>query len=499
MEKVSSQPQSTIIDSTQSLHLNKKIYITGLTAIGKTKLSIQLAKHFPNTEIINSDSQQFYKDADIMTATASMEERENIPHHLLSFLDTTETEFNCNKFVSEALQVLKDMQERKVGHVIIVGGTNYYTESMIFSKNRKQHHGGDLGKREAKESDSQMKLTQEQKSELEELLVDKDFDKMHEFYKKIEPEKATLVIKNDVRKLENILKRLLAFKSTEYTWDMGSAKNDQEKFLVFALDTSNTKWLESRIRKRIAEMVCDEGGLEETFALLWKMVQHFHKSETTDGKHNKKKIVEIAENLQGKTSHGVLQAIGYKEFIPLFHESLSKIVADLGDNLDAEQMITIGEKLKEEAKSLTKQYNTHKLLTQNIQNLANDTIKLTKKQRKWIKNRIYTNRNLLKNTFTFDVQSKKQFFEDILPKAKDIAEQFLQSDCVNSDLKMKELKAKYPQLDRELKAKNKKTVLNCEVCNRTIVGEIEGKRHMRSNHHKFKVRQLKKKVKDLKI
>jgi hypothetical protein len=57
---------------------------------------------------------------------------------------------------------------------------------------------------------------------------------------------------------------------------------------------------------------------------------------------------------------------------------------------------------------------------------------------------------------------------------------------------MKELKAKYPKLDRELKAKNKKTVLNCEVCHRTIVGEIEGKRHMRSNKHNFMVRRLKK-------
>ena len=82
--------------------VKKQIYITGLTAIGKTKLSIILAKFLTGSEIVNSDSQQFYQDADIMTATASFKEREGVPHHLLSFLSPTETEFNVNLFVNRA-------------------------------------------------------------------------------------------------------------------------------------------------------------------------------------------------------------------------------------------------------------------------------------------------------------------------------------------------------------------------------------------------------------
>jgi tRNA A37 N6-isopentenylltransferase MiaA len=108
---------------------------------------------------------------------------------------------------------------------------------------------------------------------------------MIEFYKQIEPEKAKLVIKNDSRKLENILKRLLVHQTTDFTWNM----QNENKFLILALDTTNTTWLEARIRKRIAEMVCDEGGLEETFALLWSMVQHFHKAESP--KFTKTKIL----------------------------------------------------------------------------------------------------------------------------------------------------------------------------------------------------------------
>jgi tRNA dimethylallyltransferase len=67
-----------------------------------------------------------------MTATASFQEREGVPHHLLSFLSPTETEFNVNLFVNRANEVLKDLEDRKVQN-IIVGGTNYYTESLIYS------------------------------------------------------------------------------------------------------------------------------------------------------------------------------------------------------------------------------------------------------------------------------------------------------------------------------------------------------------------------------
>ena len=166
-------------------------------------------------------------------------------------------------------------------------------------------------------------LDQTQKATLEELLKEKDFENMMEFYAGIEPEKAKLVIKNDVRKLENTLKRLLVHQNTEYTW-----KYEEKDFLIFALDTTNVKWLEARITKRIREMVCDEGGLQETFALLFTMVLHFWKEEhpksTKDAYSPEelssvfKEFERISLTIQSKTSHGVLQAIGYKEFIPIF-------------------------------------------------------------------------------------------------------------------------------------------------------------------------------------
>ena len=69
--------------------MNKVIVIVGPTGVGKTKLSIELAKRF-NGEIINADSTQIYKGMDIATAKVTEEEKENIPHHLLDIKDITE-------------------------------------------------------------------------------------------------------------------------------------------------------------------------------------------------------------------------------------------------------------------------------------------------------------------------------------------------------------------------------------------------------------------------
>ena len=69
--------------------MSKIIVITGPTAVGKTKLSIKLAKKY-NGEIINADAVQVYKDLDIGSAKLTKEEKENIPHHLFDIKDVNE-------------------------------------------------------------------------------------------------------------------------------------------------------------------------------------------------------------------------------------------------------------------------------------------------------------------------------------------------------------------------------------------------------------------------
>ena len=88
--------------------MNKIIVITGPTGVGKTKLSIMLAKKY-NGEIINADSMQIYKCLNIGTAKIAEEEKENIPHHLLSIKKIDE-DYSIYDYQKDCRRVIKEIQ-----------------------------------------------------------------------------------------------------------------------------------------------------------------------------------------------------------------------------------------------------------------------------------------------------------------------------------------------------------------------------------------------------
>lgn len=105
------------------------IAIVGPTAVGKTKLSIELAKHF-NGEIINADSMQIYKDLNVGTAKVTKSEMEHIPHHLLSIKEVEEN-YTVFDYQKDARNCLKKIEERKKVP-IFVGGTGYYLKAALY-------------------------------------------------------------------------------------------------------------------------------------------------------------------------------------------------------------------------------------------------------------------------------------------------------------------------------------------------------------------------------
>ena len=86
------------------------IVVTGPTGVGKTKLSIELAKKF-NAEIINGDSVQIYKGLDIGSAKVTEEEKENIPHHLFDIKEVTE-EYSLYDYQKDARICIEEIQKR---------------------------------------------------------------------------------------------------------------------------------------------------------------------------------------------------------------------------------------------------------------------------------------------------------------------------------------------------------------------------------------------------
>ena len=105
------------------------IVIVGPTGIGKTKLSIELAKKL-DAEIINGDSVSIYKRLDIGSAKPSLEEREGIPHHLIDIKDVDEdyTVFDYQKDVREKIKEITSRNKR----IIIVGGTGLYIKAALY-------------------------------------------------------------------------------------------------------------------------------------------------------------------------------------------------------------------------------------------------------------------------------------------------------------------------------------------------------------------------------
>ena len=111
--------------------MKKIIVITGPTGVGKTKMSIELAKHF-NGEIINADSMQVYEGLDIGTAKISEEEKMGVPHHLFD-IKKVEEDYSVYDYQNDGRKILDNFDENKTP--IIVGGTGLYIKALLYDYN----------------------------------------------------------------------------------------------------------------------------------------------------------------------------------------------------------------------------------------------------------------------------------------------------------------------------------------------------------------------------
>lgn len=117
------------------------IVITGPTAVGKTKMSIELAKKF-NAEIINSDSVQIYKKMDIASAKVTQEEKEGIPHHLLDIKEYNE-DYTVYDYQIDARKTIEKLQKENK-NIIMVGGTGLYIKAALYDYRFKQEENTDI-------------------------------------------------------------------------------------------------------------------------------------------------------------------------------------------------------------------------------------------------------------------------------------------------------------------------------------------------------------------
>lgn len=106
----------------------KLIAVVGPTGIGKTQLAIKIAQHF-KTEIISSDSRQFYKEMNIGTAVPSPEELSAVPHHFVQHISIFQN-YSVGNFERDAIALLQELFKKK-DVVVMVGGSGLYIDAVI--------------------------------------------------------------------------------------------------------------------------------------------------------------------------------------------------------------------------------------------------------------------------------------------------------------------------------------------------------------------------------
>ncbi|KAJ1731199.1 tRNA dimethylallyltransferase, mitochondrial [Coemansia biformis] len=145
------------------------IAITGTTGVGKSQLAIEVARAL-NGEVINADALQVYRGYDIITNKVGQEEAMGVRHHLLGIVDSAR-EYTVQDFERDALDAIREIHARdKVA--VLVGGTNYYIQSVMFRKSLISETGRDTaagmpGRREEFEQQTKGRSNEELWRELQ--------------------------------------------------------------------------------------------------------------------------------------------------------------------------------------------------------------------------------------------------------------------------------------------------------------------------------------------
>lgn len=228
------------------------IILTGPTAVGKTKLSIKLARAV-NGEIISADSMQVYRYMDIGSAKIRPEEMEEIPHHLVDCLDPDE-EFNVVRFQKMAKEAMEDIYARN-RIPILVGGTGFYIQAVT----------GDIDFTECGEDNSYRK-------ELEKKAKEQGPEVLHRMLFEVDPESALAIHANNTKRV------IRALEYYQQTGEPISQHNQQQREkespynLAYFVLNDERSHLYARIDARIDEMLRE--GLVDEVKRLQQMGYH---------------------------------------------------------------------------------------------------------------------------------------------------------------------------------------------------------------------------------
>ncbi|KAF2793176.1 tRNA isopentenyltransferas-like protein [Melanomma pulvis-pyrius CBS 109.77] len=427
------------------------VAIVGATGTGKSDLAVELARRF-NGEIINGDAMQLYQGLPIITNKITQEETKGIPHHLLSCISLEESTWTVGKFVGKALSVIDEIRSR--GKLpILVGGTHYYTQALLFQDALADEPGLDLDG----ESKSFPILEESTTNILEKL-------------REVDPVMADRWHPNDRRKIQRSLEMYLRTgKPASQIYDEQRFKRELSPGVGDLGDTSDAinspslrfptlifwvhaskETLSSRLDARILKML-DRGLLSEVETLTsFRTTQETRTGNAVD------------------QSRGIWVSIGYKEF------------------LDYQTALQCGS---------AAQTDLEKLRIEAIEKTQAATRQYAKRQVRWIRIKLLNALPPSPTIFLLDGSDLSLWESNVLSPAREIVEQFLAGTPLPGPTTLSPAAAELltPKRDYDLAQRPdlwQKRV--CETCGTTATTENDWKLHGASRAHRRAVGARKK-------
>lgn len=460
------------------------VVILGSTGTGKSKLAIEIGKRIGG-EILSADSMQVYKGLDIITNKVTLEELSQCPHHLIDFVSPLK-EFSVVEFRNMALPLIEDIRKR--GKVpIVVGGTNYYIESVLWEilidenestssdeesdgparaiKKRKKIQSTEYaasvetaGETEVVHGEEARTSSQTKNVSGNHMLAGKacggDSEEsssktsLYEKLRKVDPAMADRLHPSDSRKIARSIQvyEQHGKPHSEILQEQqqrlgGSAYGGPQRYdhvCVFWLQCER-EILNERLDERVDEML-DRGLIDE-------LLDFYHEYN-----HELKEKDALT-----KYTEGIFQSIGFKEF----HEFLVK---QEGKNFD---------------KSIASKEDKA-LLTTGIESMKAVTRRYAKKQMTWVRNRFLARPgSSAPDVYGLDATDLKNWKPNVLERALEILDKLMKGETPL----IKPLSRVIIQDDRHARHV-------CEVCdNRIILGDENWKKHLKSKSHKWHIKR----------
>jgi len=246
------------------------IYIAGPTGVGKTELSIELAKKL-KTEIVSCDSRQFYKELEIGTCPPTEHQLKEIKHHFIHN-KSIHDKYNVGLYEKDAIHIINSLFENKE-YLILVGGSGLYADSVIYG------------------IDEFPEIPEKIRDEITRIYKDKGISYLQEELKELDREYYEIVdLKNQSRIIRAL--EIIKFTGNKFSSHRNQTKKEREFKTKIILLECPREILYNRINSRVDVMISN--GLEEE-----------------------------ARNLKKYSNLNTLNTVGYKEFFDYFENKLS--------------------------------------------------------------------------------------------------------------------------------------------------------------------------------